>query len=99
MFILSDIDIWRQHNNISSFKFTIIIIVLINTQHPNTTHKIWFIIQFYKIIKWNLTKYKAGLSDIMAWEEPAGLHCLASLVNEARVLGDVILPPISRKVR
>lgn len=33
MFILYDIDIWRQHNNISSFKFTIIIIVLIYTKH------------------------------------------------------------------
>ena len=33
MFILSDIDIWRQHNNISSLKFRIIIIVLINTKH------------------------------------------------------------------
>ena len=32
MFILGDIDIWRQHNNISSFKFAIIIIVL-KTEH------------------------------------------------------------------
>ena len=32
MFILGDIDIWRQHNNISSFKFAIIIILL-KTEH------------------------------------------------------------------
>ena len=76
MFILGDIDIWRQHNNISSFKFAIIIIVL------KTEHQAQDMIYFLnKILKCKPSSPGAGelerrflSSSHQSSEEAAGLH-------------------------
>ena len=91
MFILSDIDIWRQHNNISSFKFAIIIIVL-KTEHQ-AQDMIYFLITKYWIVKAPVLELERRLlsSSHQSSEEAAGLHCQAGLVNEAWEESEVML--------